>query len=193
MRNIVLTGFMGSGKSTVGRLLADRLGMRLFDTDAEVERVAGMSIPEIFERYGEERFRELEHRVVRAASELKGCVIVTGGGVVLNPENVALLRRSGVIFYLHAEPEEICRRLSGDTGRPLLRGGRLEERVRELMRQRAERYADHDFMVDTTRMSPEQVAERVAELYLQAENLLRWGTEGQREEEGDRDGADRDT
>ncbi len=166
MRNIVLTGFMGSGKSTVGRLLAERLGMRLVDTDEEVERMAGMSIPEIFERYGEKRFRELEHLAVRHISELEGAVIVTGGGVVLNPENLRLLRRRGVIFYLHAEPEVICRRLAGDTSRPLLRGGSLEERVRKLMSQRAERYADHDFMIDTSHLSPSRVAERVAEIYL---------------------------
>jgi len=166
VRNIVLTGFMGSGKSTVGRLLAEMLGMRVVDTDEEVERLAGMSIPEIFERYGEERFRELEHEVIRRVSELEGVVVVTGGGAVLNPENLALLRRKGVVFYLHAEPEVICERLRGDSSRPLLRGGSLESRVRELMQRRAQRYADHDYMVDTSHMSPQQVAERVAEIYL---------------------------
>ena len=164
-KNLVLTGFMGAGKSTVGRLLAEKLNLRYVDTDAEIERRAKMSIAEIFEKHGEAYFRELERRVVEEVSELEGCVIVTGGGVVLNRENISNLRRKGVIVYLHAEPEVIYRRLHNDSSRPLLRVENPLSRIRELMEQRAPYYAEHDYSVDTSELSVEQVVEEVAKFY----------------------------
>ncbi len=165
-KNLVLTGFMGAGKSTVGRRLAEKLKLRYVDTDAEIERRAKMSIPEIFEKHGEAYFRELERRVVEEVSELEGCVIVTGGGVVLNRENILNLRKKGIIVYLHAEPEVVYERLRGDSSRPLLRVENPLKRIRELMRERAPRYAEHDCSVDTSGLSVEQVVEKVAEFYL---------------------------
>jgi shikimate kinase len=165
-KNLVLTGFMGAGKSTVGRLLAQRLSLSYVDTDAEIERRAKMSISEIFERHGEAYFRELERRVVEEVSELEGCVIVTGGGVVLNRENISNLRKNGVIVYLHAEPGVVYRRLRNDSSRPLLRVEDPLSRIRELMEQRAPYYAEHDYCVDTSELSVEQVVERVADFYL---------------------------
>ena len=167
-KNLVLTGFMGAGKSTVGRRLAEKLKLRYVDTDAEIERRAKMSIPEIFEKHGEAYFRELERRVVEEVSELEGCVIVTGGGVVLNRENILNLRKKGIIVYLHAEPEVVYERLRGDASRPLLRVENPLQRIKELMRERAPCYAEHDYSVDTSRLSVEQVVEKVAEFYARA-------------------------
>ncbi len=167
-KNLVLTGFMGAGKSTVGKALAAKLGLRFVDTDEEIERRAGMKIAEIFQKHGEPHFRELERRVVEEVSKLEGCVIVTGGGVVLNKENISNLRKNGVIVYLHAEPEVIYQRLRGDTSRPLLRVDNPLRRIKELMEQRAPYYANHDYMVDTSKLSVEEVVEGVAKLYARA-------------------------
>lgn len=164
-KNLVLTGFMGAGKSTIGRAVAERLGLRFIDTDEEIEKRAGMRISEIFQRHGEAYFRELERQVVKEVSELEDCVIVTGGGVVLNQENISNLRRKGVVVYLHAEPEVLYRRLRGDTSRPLLRVAQPLKKIRELLRQRSPYYANHDYSVDTSKLSVEEVVEEVVRIY----------------------------
>jgi shikimate kinase len=158
-QNIALIGFMGTGKTVTGQMLADRLGMLFVDTDSEVEAATGLNPSEIFRRYGEKRFRAEESLVDRIA-RLEGCVIATGGGVVLNPDNMANLRRKGVIILLDARPDVIVRRVSLVDDRPLLSGvrqGPLLARIEALMRQRAPFYEDHNFRVDTSEMSPEQV------------------------------------
>lgn len=160
-KNIVLTGFMGAGKSTVGRILAKTLGMRFVDTDEEIERRAGMSIPEIFSEYGEEHFRDLESEVIREISSWENAVIVTGGGAVIREENRKWLRKNGIIVYLHVEPEEAFRRLRDNTSRPLLMVENPLNRIRELMEKRREFYRDNDFEIDTTGLSPEEVAEEI--------------------------------
>ncbi len=165
-QNIVLTGFMGTGKTVTGQLLADRLEMLFIDTDREVEAATGLDPSEIFSRYGEKRFRAEESLVVERVARLEGCVIATGGGLVLNADNMANLRRKGVIILLEARPEVIAGRVSRVDDRPLLSGNRkqqqqLLERIETLMRQRAPYYDDHDFRVDTSEMSPEQVMAEV--------------------------------
>ncbi len=160
-KNIVLTGFMGAGKSTVGRIIARALGMRFVDLDEEIEKKAGMSIPEIFSKYGEEHFRDIESEIIKEVSSLSNAVIVTGGGAVIREENRKMLRENGVIVYLHVEPEEAFRRLKDDTSRPLLRVENPLQRIKELMDKRKEFYRDNDFEVDTTGLSPEEVAEEV--------------------------------
>ncbi|WP_456474081.1 shikimate kinase [Candidatus Pyrohabitans sp.] len=167
-KNLVLTGFMGAGKSTIGRAAAEKLGLRFIDTDEEIEKRAGMKISEIFQKYGEAYFRELERQVVEEVSELEGCVIVTGGGVVLNEENISNLRRKGVVVYLHAEPEVVYQRLRGDTSRPLLRVAQPLARIRELLKQRSSYYANHDYSVDTSKLSVEEVVEEVVRIYTRA-------------------------
>ena len=121
-QNIVLTGFMGTGKTVTGQLLADRLEMLFIDTDREVEAATGLDPSEIFSRYGEKRFRAEESLVVERVARLEGCVIATGGGVVLNADNMANLRRKGVIILLEARPEVIAGRVSRVDDRPLLSG-----------------------------------------------------------------------
>ena len=156
--NVVIFGFMGVGKTTVGRLLAPRLGYRFVDSDTEAEREAGMRVEEVFARMGEPAFRELERRVIRRLSMGDGQVIALGGGAVLNPANVEALRRTGRMILLTASPEEISLRTRGDSSRPLLAGGDKLTRIRSLLDERRERYiAAADMVVDTNGVPPIRV------------------------------------
>ncbi len=123
MKNIVLIGMMGSGKTTCGRLLADKLGRPFVDCDEVIEGFAGRSIPDIFETDGEEGFRELESQVIRELSRQEGLIIATGGGAVLRQANVSALRDNGVLAFLNRPPEEIFDSVAMD-GRPLAQEGR---------------------------------------------------------------------
>ena len=161
-RNVALIGFMGAGKTTVGRILAERLGMGFVETDELVEEIAGKPIPRIFEEDGEERFRELEAEAVRRASSMRGVIISCGGGVVLRSRNVEALRRTCVIVYLKTSPEEAYRRTLGDEYRPLLKVGDRMARIRELLSMREPLYrSSADIVVETDGLSPEEVADRV--------------------------------
>ena len=156
--NVVIFGFMGVGKTTVGRLLAPRLGYRFVDSDTEAEREAGMRVEEVFARMGEPAFRELERRVIRRLSMGDGQVIALGGGAVLNPANVEALRRTGRMILLTASPEEISLRTRGDSSRPLLAGGDKLTRIRSLLDERRGRYiAAADMVVDTNGVPPIRV------------------------------------
>ncbi len=161
MKNIVLTGFMGSGKSTVGRALSKRLGMGIVDTDELIEERMCMSINDVFSRHGEPGFRDIERRVVAEVSKLEGRVIITGGGVVLNKENMANLRRNGFIVYLHARPEVIYERVKHHRHRPLLNVDDPLKKIGELMEYRAPFYADNDISVDTSDKSAMEVVKEV--------------------------------
>ena len=157
MKNIVLTGFMGAGKSSVGNRLAEKLGLEVIDTDDVIEEKSGMKISEIFSGFGEARFRELESEAVRRVSKLKSHVIITGGGVVLNPENITALRKNGIIVYLHASPETIYQRVKNETHRPLLQVPDPLAKIRELLESRSQNYANNDIEVDTTNLSVDEV------------------------------------
>ncbi len=161
MKNIVLTGFMGAGKSSVGRKLAERLGMSVIDTDDLIERSAGMRIFEIFAKHGEPHFRELEKKAVAEASKLENRVIITGGGVVLKEENVKNLRKNGIIIYLHARPDVIYSRIKHESHRPLLRVKEPMKKIKELLEYRALFYANNDFMVDTSDLTVEEIVEEI--------------------------------
>jgi shikimate kinase len=142
MKNIVLTGFMATGKTSVGRIVAHRLGRVFVDTDDEIERVTGKTVQEIFDQHGSIRFRSEETLVIKKLSAGSGLVIATGGGAVLNPENVACLRSNGVVVLLKTTPEIILSRINSGRGRPLLaRSGDMGQRVRALMAEREEAYA----------------------------------------------------
>jgi len=141
--NLVLTGFMGTGKTTVGRLLAERLNREFVDTDSLIVSRFG-EIAEIFVHGGEARFREIERIVADDLAHRRNLVISTGGGMLLDSQVAALFASSGRIFCLCAEPDTICERVLGDPAghlRPLLAGDDPEGRVRQLMAERAERYA----------------------------------------------------
>ncbi len=141
-QNIVLIGFMGCGKTTIGRELHQRLGYPFVDMDQVIEQRQGESIPEIFARQGEGVFRDLESRLLRelAVSPLLRQIISTGGGVVERDENLQVLRRLGYVVWLSAPPEVILERTSKTRNRPLLQGDDPSIRIRDLLRRRTPRY-----------------------------------------------------
>ena len=157
--NLVLTGFMGTGKTSLGKLLAEKLGRGFVDIDQKIEQDSGMTIPQIFEKYGEKYFRELEKNAVKEVAARKNLVIATGGGTVKDEENIRLLKESGVMVCLTTEPEEIFRRTERRGERPVLDAG-AEDRlntIKKLLAERQKFYAQADYTVDTTDWSPLQI------------------------------------
>ncbi|MCX7819473.1 MAG: shikimate kinase [Kiritimatiellae bacterium] len=166
--NLVLVGFMGTGKSAVGRRLAERWGRRFLDMDVMIEQREGRTIPEIFRDSGEPYFRRLESALAAELATPCSLVIAAGGGIVLNPENIAHLGRGGVVVCLLASPEAILQRVATDMHRPLLQAPDRERRVRELLEARRPFYEAIPHRVDTTGRSVEEVAELVEQLYRRA-------------------------
>ena len=168
--NLVLAGFMGTGKSTVGPLVARTLGRSFVDTDALVEREAGMSVREIFAARGELEFRVLERRAVREAAGFERVVVSIGGGALLDSENRRALEATGVIVLLTCERETLVKRLEESARRgerPLL-GEDLPRRIDALLRARESVYSLISLRVDTTHLAPDEVAGRVLALYRRA-------------------------
>ncbi|MBI3975375.1 MAG: AAA family ATPase, partial [Armatimonadetes bacterium] len=164
MRNVVLIGMPGSGKSTVGRRVAEWLGWPLLDTDAMIAQRTGRSVEDLFARDGEEAFRRIERAVVRVAAATRPAVVATGGGVVLHPGNMAALRRHGLIVSLAAAPEALAARVGSDGGgRPLLAPDPAA-RMATLQTERASRYAEADLLLDAARPAEELADEVVAAL-----------------------------
>ena len=149
MKNIVLTGFMGTGKTAVGRELARRLGMRLIELDTEIEKAEGMTINEIFSRHGEPYFRDRETEMVKRFAKQDNLVISTGGGVVLREENMKALREKGVIVCLTASPETILRRISTSDERPLLKVDDPLKKIKDLLEYRRPYYEKADIVIET--------------------------------------------
>lgn len=161
-QNIVLIGFMGSGKSSIGRLIAGRLGFQFVDTDAVVVERAGMDIPKVFARHGEAHFRKLETAVLESMAMRDRCVISTGGGVIVRPGNRTLLRRLGFVVWLTASEEVIYQRVSRNKRRPLLQTENPRETVAKLLESREPAYAETaQFRLDTTVMSRAAAADVV--------------------------------
>lgn len=131
--NIVLCGFMGSGKSTVGKILAQKLNFTFKDSDECIEQRENMSVSEIFKTYGEEYFRKTESLVIKELSLQNGLVIATGGGAVLNSDNAAALRQRGTVIFLDVTPETVLERLKNDASRPLLQRKDKAEAITELL------------------------------------------------------------
>ena len=161
---IVLIGFMGAGKSSVGRTLARMTGLLRFDTDEIVADRFGLSISEIFAVHGEEKFREAETDALRELSGKGQAIIVTGGGIILRPENIELLRELGTIFYLSADEETLFARISRRTTRPLLQTANPRATFKELLAARRPLYGNAaDVEVDTSRLKHQEVARRILE------------------------------
>jgi len=139
---IALIGLPGSGKTTIGRLLARRLGFAFIDTDHRIEEVLGCSIRAYFEAQGEEAFRDVESRVLEELTGGDACVLSTGGGIVLRPQNRARLHSTCHVVYLKSLPEELIHRLRGDSKRPLLQVDDPLARLRSLYEQRAPLYQE---------------------------------------------------
>lgn len=164
--NIFMIGFMGSGKSRVGKALARKMKMSFIDTDSEIERMTGKRIKRIFAEDGEESFRQLEMDAIDLASRRSSCVISVGGGAVLNQINIQRMRRSGCIVLLRASPETIMKRVRKERDRPLLleSGKERRERINELLRVREPLYqSGKDAEVDTDNRSVEEIKSRILE------------------------------
>lgn len=163
MRRIVLMGFMGAGKTTVGKCLSRRLSCKFLDTDEEIEREQNRKISEIFEKDGEEFFRKLETELLwKLQNSKEAFVLSIGGGMPLREENRELLQKIGTVIYLKTSEEEIVKRVSGNESRPLLSGADLEKKVRRLMAERESIYvktAGKEVLTDEK--SPEEIAEEI--------------------------------
>ncbi len=160
--NIVLTGFMGSGKSAVGRLVAKRLRFRFVDTDALIVERAGMPISDIFAQLGEEHFRDLETAVLESLGNARQCVISTGGGAVVKERNHAILKSLGFVVWLTASEEVIFERVARNDKRPLLQTANPRETISQLLAVRRPLYESvADFTLDTTTFSHDAAAEAV--------------------------------
>ena len=163
--NIVLIGFMGTGKSTVGRLLASQLAYEFLDTDLLIEREQGAKIPQIFATHGEQYFRKIEQRLAVELGKTDHKVIATGGGMVLNPQNIVNLRQNGFVIALVATPEVIYERVKQENHRPLLSGANSCAKIAALLLERAPYYENSDLMINTlTKTAPELVADIIGYL-----------------------------
>ncbi len=164
-KNIVLIGFMGTGKSTVGSRLALRLKRKFVDMDREIERVVGMTVSEIFKRYGEIRFRSEEKLMAQKLARENGLVIAAGGGVVLDQGNIDTLSQNGIIICLEATPIAILERVNRKKGtRPLIKKDVKLQDIKEMLKAREVLYAQADYRVSTNGKSPEQIAYEIIEI-----------------------------
>ena len=162
MKNVILVGFMGTGKTAVGKALAMRLGMKFVDMDDIIEEREGMKISDIFEKKGEPYFRHAEKMVAKDIAIQSGLVVAAGGGAMVDEENVKNFKSSGVIFCLVATPDKIFERTKGHIHRPLLNVGDPKEKIAELLAKRAQYYARADCRIDTTDLSINEVVDKIA-------------------------------
>jgi shikimate kinase len=159
---IVLIGFMGAGKSSVGRTLVRMTGLLRFDTDEMVVARFGITVAEIFDTHGEEVFREAETEALRKLAGKRGAIITTGGGILLRPENADEVRQLGTVVHLEADEETLFRRINRRTTRPLLRTENPRATLTELLRTRLPLYrAAADIEVDTSRLTHDEVAKTI--------------------------------
>lgn len=165
--NLVLIGYRGTGKSTIGELLADELNLRYVSLDHEIVVRAGMSIPEIVDQESWDYFRDLEEEVVGKFASRNGQLLDTGGGVVTREKNIARLRKHGVLVLLESTVEDILLRIGGDHERPSLTGiESFTEEVEQVLSSRKELYESAaDFTVDTSEKGPEEAASDIATFF----------------------------
>ncbi|HBY56602.1 MAG TPA: shikimate kinase [Candidatus Atribacteria bacterium] len=163
-RNIIITGFMGAGKSVVAKQLAQKLKMKFVDTDKVIEENQGMSIADIFTRYGEDYFRQQENKLVKELSQQENLVIATGGGTLLSSDNAEMLSQKGEIICLYADPTVIYNRVKRKNDRPLLRGENVLDNINKLLKERKKIYDNIKLKVDTSDLNIEEVVDRIIEL-----------------------------
>jgi shikimate kinase len=162
-RTIVMVGLMGAGKTSIGRRLAQRLGLPFVDADHEIESAAGCTIEEIFERYGEAAFRDGERKIIQRLLEQPPHVLATGGGAFIDPETRASIKAAGISVWLKAYLDVLTRRDSRRSNRPLLKRGEPREILAMLMEQRYPVYAEADICIDSLDAPAEMTVERVME------------------------------
>jgi shikimate kinase len=159
--NIALIGFMGTGKTSVGRLVAEQLHFDYLDTDEMIQSATGKTIAEIFKSDGEKNFRELEQKVVEEISARKNTVISTGGGLPVNPKNLGSLKSHALVVCLWASPEKIWERVKNQTHRPLLHDDNPRKKIHELLAAREPFYKQADVLLNTEVRSLREVAQQV--------------------------------
>ncbi len=166
MKRIVLMGFMGAGKTTIGKELAKALNCEFIDTDEWIEKEQGRKISDIFAKDGEQTFRDMETDLLKRLQDSEDKFVLSiGGGMPVREENRVLLRNIGTVVYLKTSKEEIIRRVSGDTNRPLLQGGALEEKVTRLMNSREQIYQETAHLeVLTDGKRPEELVKEIMSL-----------------------------
>ena len=161
--NIYLTGFMGTGKSVVGKVLGERLEKSFVDLDARIVKASGKSVAEIFAAKGEKGFRKLERAALEKTARKNGLVVALGGGALIDKRNRALVEKTGILVKLSCSRRELVRRLRPSRfSRPILAGGRLDDRVRSLLRQRKSAHGDAQMTISTTNRSTAAVAAAIA-------------------------------
>ncbi|NLT94483.1 MAG: shikimate kinase [Clostridia bacterium] len=161
MENIALIGFMGTGKTSVGIILAQRLGWSFVDTDEIITRQTGMDIPDIFKYYGENYFRQREKEAIEMVCRLRKHVIATGGGVILNSDNIKKLKENSYLICLSASPEEILERVKYDKSRPLLEVEDPLKIIKNLLKIREPYYQCADLFVDTSKKTLKKIIEEI--------------------------------
>lgn len=172
MRNIVLIGFMGTGKTTTGKMLANRLHRPFVDVDRKIEQQLELEISQIFEKHGEHFFRDVEKRMVAKVSRYTNTVIATGGGVVLSSANLKNLRMNGIIVLLTASLDVIYERTERRKTRPLLECEDKFNKIADLLAQRQDLYNEYDLKIDTSSLPPAEVVEQII-LFLRQGGYLR--------------------
>jgi shikimate kinase len=166
MKNLVLVGFMGSGKSSAGRLVAPRLGLRFVDMDTTIEERVGLSIPKIFDQYGEPFFRQQERALTQELAAQQDQVIATGGGIVLNPDNLADFSRTGIVVCLWVSPAAAYERTKHAKHRPLLEtDSDRQARLESLLREREPLYRAIPIQIDVSHMTVTQQADALERIY----------------------------
>ncbi len=163
--NIYLVGFMGTGKSVLGRLLATELGYSFVDSDEQIEESAGLTIPHIFQSKGEKAFRDLERRFVESGHPGEGCVVSCGGGMILQPGILESLQKKGMVITLFASPETIYERTRGNENRPLLDVEDPLVRIRELLEERLPVYRKAGIGVLTDGRTPMEIVQHIERIY----------------------------
>ncbi|ULL17463.1 shikimate kinase [Paenibacillus sp. H1-7] len=158
--NIVLIGFMGTGKTSVGKVLSERLGWHFANTDDEIEARQGVTISEMFATIGEAGFRQVESEVIRASLERTNQIVATGGGAVLSEQNRRVMQEKGYVVALTADAKTIIDRVSQDQNRPLVQGN-VEERVHTLLEVRKHAYDFADLKIDTSALTLEEIADKI--------------------------------
>jgi shikimate kinase len=165
--NIILTGFMGAGKTTVGQIIAQKLNWAFVDIDSLIENAINCTIRDYFRSQGEDAFRNIETRILEEVLKGKNQVISTGGGIVLREINRNIMKINGIVFWLKTSPESIFDRVKNDISRPVLGDQPDMEKIKGILSQRLPFYAEADIALDTDNLTSESISEKIIELYSQ--------------------------
>lgn len=168
IHNLALVGFMGTGKSTIGRLAAEQMQFRFVDTDGLIEGRVGRSVSDIFAKEGEAAFRQYEKFAVAELAGQRNLVIAAGGGLVMDPENMASLKAHALVVWLCASPDTIWERVRTQTHRPLLRAPDPQAKIREMLAARAPAYRQADVFIDSGLRSTREVAQQISHQFFLA-------------------------